>query len=1120
MADRIENKDLFAGDLFAKTIEDVKGLISELDSLDKKIVQVAQNQKKILSQSDNTTLKGVQQTKAAIDSLNKAEKTSETIRKNKLALEQKLKVAVSDNVQQNEELKVLLSEQNKINKQLAREKLNLVSAYDKESKRLNDLRKKYKDLALTEGESSKKARELLKEITALDTKLKGVDASVGQYQRNVGNYGAAWGKVGNILKQGLGILGITSAVAILGNAVKGAFNTVKEFDEGVANLQKVTGLAKDEARDLAKELIKIDTRTSVSALLELATAGGRLGLKGRELIDFTKNTDKAFVALGDSLTGTAEEIGLELGKIAGVFGVEKKFGIGEAINKVGSSLNELGAKSKAQEGNIQDFTNRLAGVGSAAGLTIPEVQSLGALFDESGQSIEVAATTLNQLLPAIGKDVKRFAKIAGKDIREFEKLVSEKPFEALKAVALGAKSSQGGLIGLSKTLENYGVESARSAGIVTLLSEKTDRLTELQELANKAFDEGTSLSDEFAVKNQTLAAEIEKLGNNWDKFIISLDGSSSVIGNVSKNFINFLNGAIKGMENLDLITKSAIDGLIKFREDELSRTLEGGWVTETGVNINKIREEFDKIPLKSIAKDVDKVRETWIDLLGEDRTDAALLFTQYIKDRFKAEKELTATTIELGNATDTTSGINDKAAESTRILTGLIEKQSKVISDLQEQIQRATIEEEIFSLGFDLDKEEEELNRLKRLYTSTLEEIRQIEIDQIKDSTERTIAAERVKTDKTIELIRTNSRITSEERERLAKIEEAKFDAFAVDAQIKKGTDAINREANLQKALFEQRRTGFSTEEEFEKEKVEQFKAIEIKALKEELELLKEFGDDSTKLRQEQIKARLEGLNDMGKGLKNFEDLIGQSLEAIADLVDDAFEKRIEAIGNQIDKTSERADQLRKKANAGQLASEESLAFEQKKEAELEKQREREQKRRERTQAFFSVLASFNANNGDLGKTIADVGVLRALAGTLSAYDGVDDTGGRGDIDSKGGKIWTLHPNEQVWSKKDRSEVGFRNRDEIKDIVKMYDNGFLTDMMRYDKSNEMFNANSLILNGLGSKEMISKMNQLNQSIKNIQIPEGTVDIDQVRGLITIISKKGNKVTREISKLHK
>jgi hypothetical protein len=65
------------------------------------------------------------------------------------------------------------------------------SIYAQTSKRLNDLRKAYKDLAIQNRENTAEGQKLIAEITELDAKLKKVDATVGQHQRNVGNYEGA-----------------------------------------------------------------------------------------------------------------------------------------------------------------------------------------------------------------------------------------------------------------------------------------------------------------------------------------------------------------------------------------------------------------------------------------------------------------------------------------------------------------------------------------------------------------------------------------------------------------------------------------------------------------------------------------------------------------------------------------------------------------------------------------------------------------------------------------------------------------------------------------------------------------------------------------------------------------
>lgn len=89
---------------------------------------------------------------------------------------------------------------NRQTKENVRLKSQLTGAYEKESIKLNQLRRAYKDLAVQEKGATKEGQALLKNIQALDAKLKKVDASVGQFQRNVGNYKSALQNLGASIK--------------------------------------------------------------------------------------------------------------------------------------------------------------------------------------------------------------------------------------------------------------------------------------------------------------------------------------------------------------------------------------------------------------------------------------------------------------------------------------------------------------------------------------------------------------------------------------------------------------------------------------------------------------------------------------------------------------------------------------------------------------------------------------------------------------------------------------------------------------------------------------------------------------------------------------------------------
>jgi hypothetical protein len=330
----------------------------------------------------------------------------------------------------------------------------------------------------------------------------------------------------------------------------------------------------------------------------------------------------------------------------------------------------------------------------------------------------------------------------------------------------------------------------------------------------------------------------------------------------------------------------------------------------------------------------------------------------------------------------------------------------------------------------------------------------------------------------------------------------------------KQSTDSV--EQNNQ-ALDDLEKDRLNNQKEGIKRRLENVKegSIEELRLRNELnDLLLQQAEESSK-KQEELEKKLAAER------KQFTE---DAINAIGDIIDAGFDKRISNIDDQLDTTEANVDRLRDKAKEGQLESEESLAFEQKQEIELARQREREQKRQERTKAFFAVLSSFNANDGNLSKTIADISVLKALAGGFTAFDGVDDTGGRGNVDSKGGRQWTLHPHEQVHSLQDRKDMRdphtgkLRSRNELKDIVGAYDNGFMMDVLN-SGSNELMNNSAFVLNGMNTVGIESKLDKLNTSIKAIQPIQDTMAVDEVRKLIKHVSRKGNNKKVTYSKLY-
>lgn len=307
------------------------------------------------------------------------------------------------------------------------------------------------------------------------------------------------------------LYGAIGAIQNVFNRFTGARDAFLSYDEALTDAMKTTNLTKDEILDLSSSLKQIDTKTPQNELLALVRAGGKLGISGQEdLLGFARAADKINVALSEDLGGNAEAAITAIGKMTDIFNLTDKYGIEQAMLKVGSAINELGMASTANEGYIVDFSKRLAGIAPNADISIDKILGLAATLDKYGQQSETSSTAIGQTIMAMFKRTETFAQIAGIPLEEFSELLKTDVNEALLKVLEGMQRGEGGLASVTAAMEEMHLNGQRAATVLGSLSKHTDELRSQQEIANKAFTAGTSLAEEFAVKNNSLTAELEK----------------------------------------------------------------------------------------------------------------------------------------------------------------------------------------------------------------------------------------------------------------------------------------------------------------------------------------------------------------------------------------------------------------------------------------------------------------------------------------------------------------------------------------------------------------------------------------------------------------------------------
>lgn len=360
-----------------------------------------------------------------------------------------------------------------------------------------------------------------------------------------------------ISKYVVSIYGAFGAIQNLFNRFTGARDAFLSYDEALTDAMKTTNLTKDEILELSDSLKQIDTKTPQNELLALVRAAGKLGITGQEdLLGFARAADKINVALSEDLGGNAEAAITAIGKMTDIFNLTDEYGIEQAMLKVGSAINELGMASTANEGYIVDFSKRLAGIAPNADISIDKILGLAATLDKYGQQSETSSTAIGQTIMAMFKRTETFAQIAGVPLKEFSELLKTDVNEALLKVLEGMQRGEGGLASVTAAMEEMHLNGQRAATVLGSLSKHTDELRSQQEIANKAFAAGTSLTEEFAVKNNSLTAELEKQKKAILENVVSL---GEKLNPAMSEGLTIANGGLK-------VISGIVGAIVKVRE--------------------------------------------------------------------------------------------------------------------------------------------------------------------------------------------------------------------------------------------------------------------------------------------------------------------------------------------------------------------------------------------------------------------------------------------------------------------------------------------------------------------------------------------------------------------------
>lgn len=314
------------------------------------------------------------------------------------------------------------------------------------------------------------------------------------------------------------LAGIAAAITGIIMAGRSAVNAFADMDQEMANVRKFTGMNASEVEQLNEDFQKIDTRTGREELNKLAQEAGRLGKTSQEdVLGFVKAADQINVALDDLGDGAT----LTLSKLTNIFGDEERLGTEKALLAVGSVINELSQNCTASAPYLANFTQRMAGVGAQAKMTIPEIMGFAAVLDSQGQAVEMSATAVSKVIMDMFKENDKIIKATGLNAKDFNETLKKSTNEGL-LMLLDRLHELGNIDVLAPVFKDMGENGARAAQVISALAGNLDMVRWEQEEATKAFAEGTSVTNEFNVQNSTVQAGLDKARKGVTEMAVAL----------------------------------------------------------------------------------------------------------------------------------------------------------------------------------------------------------------------------------------------------------------------------------------------------------------------------------------------------------------------------------------------------------------------------------------------------------------------------------------------------------------------------------------------------------------------------------------------------------------------
>ncbi len=391
---------------------------------------------------------------------------------------------------------------------------------------------------------------------------------------------------------------LTAAAAAAGTVITGigaaSAKAGLEFETAFAGVKKTTKATAEEYAAIRGEIVGMTREIPASGaeISAVAEAAGQLGIQKENLLSFTRT----MVDLGNVANDLSSvDAATALAKFANITGLSA-----DDYGRLGSTIVELGNNAATTESVIADMATRLASAGELAGFSEANIMAVATAISSVGIEADAGGSAMSKMIKKVqvavetgNKSLKDYARVAGMSVSEFKDAFQKDGFSAVAAFIGGLNDVERNGKTATVILDEMGLTEIRLSNTLLSLANAGDVLPDAIEMANRAWEENTAITERAAQKYDTTENKMAIMKNGFTEMGIAIydqfngpmrDGvdiitelvhgatadisGSNVIRDLSRDAVNSLPTAVRAI-------KGAAEAVAMLADPFLSM---GGWV--------------------------------------------------------------------------------------------------------------------------------------------------------------------------------------------------------------------------------------------------------------------------------------------------------------------------------------------------------------------------------------------------------------------------------------------------------------------------------------------------------------------------------------------------------------